>query len=580
MDFIQKLYPILTKRFSSFTYLNITQFLGALNDCIYKLLIVFFLIDIKGIENAYIILSLSGAVFVTPFLLFSSASGTLADRYSKRNIIVLTKVMELVAMTIGVIGFTYQNEFLAYSALFLMATQSALFSPSKYGIIPEIVKGERISSANGLMTSFTFLAMIIGTFLASFVTQMTDRNFILAALLCVIISLAGVITSFGIEYTQPSGSSKKLNPHFLREVFTSLKFASTEPSLLPVIFGSAFFMFLGSFIQLNLIPFAVHSLDMTDVGGGYLFLLTALGIGTGCMVAGKISGKAVELALVPLAAIGITVALFLLDYVSASLFGVMGCILVLGLLGGFYQIPLDSYIQVQTPSNRRGQIIAATNVLSFGGVLLSSALIYFNKAVLEIDPDKGFSIMGFFSAAVALFFLYQFFDYLSRFIAMIVSRFHFKTTTDGDENIPDGPVLYICNHKAWNETLLLLGAQRRPVRFFIEEEQDHTKWLKRLYHLLKVDVIPRDNSLERHATFLREVKLALEKEKSVCLFVASEDLQSQIHQMTSSNSLQSLLHVDHIPIIKVAINTSSKDCEKKMGRKFRVPAAISFSLAN
>ena len=579
MRYLQTLRSILNKEFSSFTYLNCTQFLGAMNDNIYKLLIVFFLIDLKGFENSHIILSLSGAVFVTPFLLFSSVSGMMADRFSKRNIIVLTKVLELIAMSIGVIAFTYQSEFLAYSALFLMATQSALFSPSKYGIIPELVKGEKISEANGLMTSFTFLAIIIGTFLASFVTQITGRNFILAALFCIVISLIGVLTSFGIEYTSPSGSSKKLNAHFLNEIYKSLQFASTEPSLLSAVFGTAFFMFLASFIQLNIIPFAVESLGLTDVEGGYLFLLTAVGIGSGCFIAGKISGKTAELALVPLAGMGITVGLFLLDYFSQNLIPVIFIILFLGILGGLYQIPLDSYIQIQAPKKKRGQVIAATNFVSFGGVLLSSGLIYFISGVLNLHPDKGFSFMGGVSAVVLLFFIYQFFDYISRFIAMILSRFHFTTRSNGDDNIPDGPVLYICTHKAWNDTLLILGAQRRRMRFFIEEEKDHTKWLKRMYHLLRVDTIPNSSSQQCEQEFLEEIQKTLEKEISVCLFISSSDFQERIDQIQGNQKMQSLLHVEQIPIIKVSIEKEDSKDGVKFSQKFRVPAEISFSQA-
>src|ERR1700722_15406441 len=145
------------RKFSSFTYLNITQFLGALNDNIYKLLIVYLFIQVEGIENSPTILAVTGAVFVMPFLLFSASSGSLADRYSKRNIIILTKVLELIIMILGAVAFYYESKIGSYAILFLMAAQSALFGPSKYGIIPEIVPTERISSANGMITSFTFL---------------------------------------------------------------------------------------------------------------------------------------------------------------------------------------------------------------------------------------------------------------------------------------------------------------------------------------------------------------------------------------------------------------------------------------
>ena len=199
----------LDRRPSSFTYLNVTQFLGALNDNIYKLLIVYFFIQLEGIENSHRILATTGAIFVLPFLLFSASSGTLADRFSKRNIIVLTKVFELVIMALGILAFVYESKLGSYCILFLLATQSAIFGPSKYGILPELVSSDKISKANGLMTSFTFLAIILGTFCASFLLDVSGRDFIIAAIFCAGIALAGVVTSFCIEYTLPSSSSKR-----------------------------------------------------------------------------------------------------------------------------------------------------------------------------------------------------------------------------------------------------------------------------------------------------------------------------------------------------------------------------------
>jgi acyl-[acyl-carrier-protein]-phospholipid O-acyltransferase/long-chain-fatty-acid--[acyl-carrier-protein] ligase len=570
----------LNKRFSSFTYLNITQFLGALNDNIYKLLVVYRLIDLQGIGESHKILATTGAIFVLPFLLFSAMSGTLADRFSKRNIIVLTKALELIVMACGVISFAYHSPLGLYATLFLLATQSALFGPSKYGILPEIVSTDRITRANGLMTSFTFLAIILGTFIASFITDVTGRNFILGSLLCTVLSLIGVITSIGIEYTPPSGSEKKVDARFLQEIYKTLKLARTVPSLLPAILGSAFFLFLGAFLQLNIIPFAVYSLSLTDVQGGYLFLLTALGIGTGSVIAGKISGKTVELGLVPVAAAGITVGLFLLDFFSGQLLPVIGLVTIIGVLGGIYEIPLDSYIQVAAPNTSRGQIVGATNFLSFIGVLLASAAIYMITEVFNLQADKGFTIMGFLSLGIFVTFSFQFFDYLTRFIGMILSRLHFRTTFAGLENIPDLPVIYVCKHTAWNDTLLLLGSQRRRMRFFIEEEQKHSKWMRRFYLFLRVVFIPPIEPLENNPNCLLAIRKTLEKGISVCIFVDNMDVLSEIEKLKQSELFLETLKDLNCPLIPVVIDKGQKYPRNRhfvcLLKKFRVPASISF----
>jgi acyl-[acyl-carrier-protein]-phospholipid O-acyltransferase/long-chain-fatty-acid--[acyl-carrier-protein] ligase len=568
------------KRFSSFTYLNVTQFLGALNDNIYKLLIVYFFIQMEGIEYSHQILASTGAVFVIPFLLFSALSGTLADRFSKRDIIVTTKILELVIMGLGVWAFAFHSKWGSYAILFLLATQSALFGPSKYGIVPELVATEKIPKANGLMTSFTFLAIILGTFLASFLIQITGRNFIISSIFCTFLALVGVATSFCIEHTPPSGSVKKSQFFFLQEIYDTLKTARQEVSLLPAILGSAYFLFIGAFMQLNIIPFAIQALHLSDIQGGYLFFLTALGIGTGAVIAGKISGRIVELALVPLGALGISICAFLLDIFATSFWAVVPLVTLLGVFGGMFEIPLDSYVQVASPKKVRGQMVAASNFLSFVGVLLASGLIYLNSEVFGIDAEKGFTLIGCLTLLVTLAFTFQFFDYLTRFVASILSKLHFRTVSAGKENIPDCPAIYVCTHTAWNDTLLLMGSQRRRMRFFIEKEQQHSPWMKRLYRLLRVVFIPPIEPLEKNSVCLEAIQNTLKKGISVCIFIESWDIYSEVEKLHQSTPFNQILEAANYPLIPVRIEKGLKQSRfhlfKRLLKKFRVPASIAF----
>lgn len=570
----------LVRKLSSFTYLNFTQFLVALIDNIYKFLIVYFLITVQGIENTHRIMAFTGATFVLPFLLFSATSGNLADTFSKRNVIVLAKLLEFVVMFTGLICFYYESVWGAYAILFLLATTSALFSPSKYGILPEIVETDRISKANGLMTSFTFLAIILGTFLASFILDYSNRNFILAAAGCSIISLVGLFTSFCIEYTPPSGSHKPFNPMFISEILASLGIASRDPSLIMAVLGSSFFLFLGAFVQLNIIPFAMESLHLTDIQGGYLFLLTAIGIGLGALIAGKISGKIVELGLVPVACFGISIGCYLLDLFSDHLLIVMPLLVIVGLFGGMYQIPLDSFVQVTSPHQSRGQIIAATNFLSFIGVLCASGLVYFNSEILGFTADKGFTIIASITLGLAAIITFQYFDYMTRFLAMVLSRIHFRTTFKGRDLIPTGPAIYVCYHQAWNETLILLGSQRRRIRFFIENEKTHSRWCLRLYRLLRVVSVPAPEPLENNALCLSAIRQTLDKGISVCIFVNNPDVHAEIEKLKHSYSFREILQGADYPMIPVEIEKGEKHNTprflKRLLNKFRIPAEITF----
>lgn len=568
------------RKFTSFTYLNFTQFLVALIDNIYKFLIVYFLISVQGLENTHRIMAFTGATFVLPFLLFSATSGTLADRFSKRNVIIFAKSFEFIVMCVGLVCFYYESVAGCYLILFLLATTSAIFGPSKYGILPELVGTDRISKANGLMTSFTFLAIILGTFLASFILDYSNRNFMLAAIGCACISLVGLLTSFCIEYTPPSGSKKQFKLFFAREIFNSLKIAWKDPFLLMAVLGSSFFMFLGAFVQLNIIPFAMQSLHLTDIQGGYLFLLTAIGIGTGALTAGRISGKIVELGLVPVAAVCIAICCYMIDLFSDHFYVVTPLLVSLGFFGGMYQIPLDSFIQVTSPNQSRGQIIAATNFLSFFGVLCASILVYMITEVFGFHADKGFTLVGSFTLGIAAIMTFQYFDYMTRFMSMVLSKLHFQSTVVGKEHLPDVPAIYVCYHQAWNETLILLGSQRRRIRFFIEDEKDHTKWLKRLYLLLRVVMIPAPETLQNDALCLSAIRKTLDKGISVCIFVNHPDIQSQIVKLKDSYSFKELLSDTEYPMIAVTIEKGEKNKQprffKRLLNRFRVPAEITF----
>ncbi len=557
------MFKSLIRRLSSFTYLNLTQFTGALNDNIFKLLIVFQFIDIEGIDQKYSILASTGALFVLPFLLFSTTSGTLADRFSKRNIIVYTKILEVFIMVLGVFAFYYKSKW------------------GSYGILPEIVSSDKIPKANGLMSSFTFLAIILGTFFASVLPDIVGRNFIVGAIFCVVVSIIGLLASFCIEYTPPAKSEKRFNISIFREISDTLKVARQHPSLLVTIFGSAFFLFLGAFVQLNLIPFAVEFMHLTDNQGGYLFLLMAFGIGAGSITAGKISGPIVELGLVPIACFCIAICCYLLDAMSSYFYAIPVLVTLAGFFGGIYQIPLDSYIQVTSPNNYRGQIVATTNFMSFLGVLCASALMYFVNEVLDYKADKGFAIVANVTLLVTAIIGYQFFDYASRFVAMLLSRLHFKTTLVGKQNIPDRPAVYVCMHTAWNDTLLILGNQRRRVRFFIKQEQTHSKWMIKLYRLLRVVMVPAIEPLEDNPMCLSVIRKTLSKGISVCIFVSQDGICKEIETLKHAYAFQQILQENQYPLIPVSIEKGEKNKDLKskfltrLLDKFRIPAVVS-----
>ena len=309
--------------------------------------------------------------------------------------------------------------------------------------------------------------------------------------------------------------------------------------------------------------------------------MTALGIGVGSFLAGKISGKSVELGLIPLAGFALAGGCFLLDSLSGHPIVVFSLIPLLGIAGGLFIVPLDSYIQIGSPPLIRGQVIAATNFLSFVGVLLASFCLFLFNNILGLKSDEAFEIVGMITLAFAFLLFYQFFDFLSRFIGMVLSRLHFRTTYIGLEKIPEEPAIYVCRHTDWNDTLLILGAQKRRVRFFIQEVQDHSALLKRLYYLLRIVHIPEIEPLENNRQCLETIRTTLKKGISVCIFVKQSDVEATIEQLKHSWAFQEILDELENPMIPVFIDKEAKETPThsffgKLLRKFHWPASIRF----
>jgi acyl-[acyl-carrier-protein]-phospholipid O-acyltransferase/long-chain-fatty-acid--[acyl-carrier-protein] ligase len=496
--------------------LNATQFLGALNDNLFKLLVIYLLIDLKGPAAANTILSIAGAIFVIPFLLFSSGAGVLADRISKRTIIVFTKILELVIMLFGLFAVIFQSEIGAYATLFFMSTQSAIFGPSKYGIIPELVDSRMVSKANGSLTSLTYLAIILGTFFGSFIAWVTNKNFTVEAICCVFIAIIGLFTSIGIGRTAPQNSPKKINPFFLYEIYQTLKVSWKVPHLIPAIFGSSFFLFVGAFTQLNIIPFAMQSLHLSDVGGGFLFLPTAVGIALGAVLAGQLSKDKVEPGISCITGFFIGIFFLTLYLFASSLTMTIISLTLLGIVGGAYLVPLDSFLQISSPDEMRGQVIAVGSFFSFVGVLLASGALYFFSEELGFSAASGFLFMGIITLIVnivmtgrlsSLFFPFFVKKILKRFRKLVVNS-----------PIPDTSTVVILQSNSWWDAILLFSCLPNlkilvPGAYFKQ-----FPWFNGFADAIQL-VPPQIDTRKTLAKLFEKAKKYQAKNNSVCLFL-------------------------------------------------------------
>jgi acyl-[acyl-carrier-protein]-phospholipid O-acyltransferase/long-chain-fatty-acid--[acyl-carrier-protein] ligase len=334
-----------------------------------------------------------------------------------------------------------------------------------------------------------------------------------------------LLTSLGIKKTAAQNSPKKITPFFLYEIYQTLKFGWTIPHLLPAMYGCSFFLFIGAFTQLNIIPFAMQSLGLTDVGGGYLFLATAVGIAIGAVLAGQLSKDRVEPGLSCLSGFLIVFFFFLLYFFSSSLIVTIFALGCLGIAGGAYLIPFDSYLQVNSPDIKRGQVIAAANFFSFIGVLMASFFLYFISEELGFSAASGFAFMGGLTLISNIFITGRLSAlFLPFFVRKILKRFRSLHLASP---IPDCSHIVILQSRSWWDAILLFSCMPKlkilvPAPYF-----RRFPWFNGFVDSFRI--VPRHPN--HHTTLLSllgETKRLQNQNCPTCLFIQPQEGSEEI----------------------------------------------------
>jgi len=502
---------------SSFVSLNVTQFLGALNDNLFKLLLIFFLIDRQGGASAGEVTALAGIVFVVPFLFFAPLAGMLADRLKKNRLIVGAKVLEVAVMVIGTAAFAFESAPGLYTALFLMALQSTLFGPAKYGIVPELVSRENLSRANGIIEAFTYLAIILGTTAATLIPLLTGR-YTLSGIICVVIATAGFAGSLGIRQAH-APETTTTRTRMTKEIGEAWQVVRHDRHLAMAIGGSSLFMLVGAFVQMNLIPLGIQSLGLSQEMSGILFLFAAFGIGGGALIAGKLSGRNIELGVVPLGAALLFASASALGALPLTVAFVAVAVLILGIGGGLFIVPLHSFIQFRSPEHHRGKVLAATNFLGWCGVLLAALLTHLVNETLALQAQQGFLGMALFLLLITMAAFAILPDFLLRFVALVLMRAVYRVRVHGADNVPvEGGALLVANHVSWIDALILLSTQQRRIRFLMERGIYETFFVRHLFRMMGVIPISSKDGRRELAASLQTARKTLDDGYLVCIF--------------------------------------------------------------
>lgn len=476
-----------------FAYFVAAQAFGAFNDNAFKTFVALSATATLPPAEATRLVGIAGALFIAPFLLFSTVAGWVADRYGKRDLIVGLKVIEVVLLAAAV-GCLHRLHALL-GILFLMGVHSAFFSPVKLAIVPELVEDRDLSRANGMVQMTTFVAIILGTAAAGWLADHPSR----AQVLLLASGVVGFIPSLFIAKT-PVADAKaplRLNPlPLLKEVHAQ------EPVWLATV-GASYFWFVAALLQMALVAAARGS------AAAHLQIVVALAIGVGSFLAGRVSRDQVELGLVPLGAFGIVVGAFM-PFSTASL-------VLLGMAAGFYVLPLQAFIQQRAPAETRGSVMAAVNFLSFAAVLAASGFYSLLK------PGIAFPVVGCMTAVVAGYLTWMLPDFLGRLLMLAPGNLLYRIRVEGLENVPaTGAALLVSNHVSFIDAFLIGLANRRLVRFLMFRAYYDLPVVGWFFKAMKcIPISDRDGAKALIKSF-QDAQQELKNGALVCIFAEGE----------------------------------------------------------
>ena len=496
-----------------------TQFLGAFNDNVCKIVVTFLVMAKVGAIGGA---TMAGAIFILPYLLFSGYAGHLADVCSKRSVLVWTKVLEIGAMACMIPALAIAATGTVaplLGVLFLMSVQSTFFSPAKYGIVPEMLPDAHLSRANGLLEMSTFVAIVIGSTIGGELFEVWRGDPWTTGSVLVAIAVAGTLTSLRIPRVPAAkpGQPAALNPW--SEIARGAARVWPDRTLRMTIVGVSFFWFLGALIQLAVLPLGQQELGVGEAASTRLFTALAIGIGAGSLAAGRLSGDKIELGLVPLGAFGMGAFSLIMVAAIPSYWLVASALVLIGFAGGCFAVPLNALLQQRPPAGEKGRVLATNNVANTFGILIASAVLYALGDRLQLPASAIIAIAGGFTLVATVYILAIVPDFFVRFVLWMLTHTVYRITIVGRPNIPTrGPALIIANHVSMIDGALVGACVQRFIRFLVygpHFRKPAINWLMTRMHAIPVTGGNKREVVEAIA----RARAELEAGHVVCIFV-------------------------------------------------------------
>lgn len=556
------------KRFLPFF---MTQFFGAFNDNVFKNALII-LIVFQGSQfidaNADLLINISAALFILPFFLFSATAGQWIDKYEKSRLIRVIKLIEVLIMLIAAFAFVQGHILVLIALLFLMGTQSAFFGPAKYSYIPQHLKPSELIEGNAWVQMGTFVAILIGTILGGvLITQEQGRVYIAVAV--VSFAVAGYLASRFIPLTPSLNDDLKINWNVFSETYHNIKFLRKNRTVFLSVLGISWFWFLGATYLVQLPNYTKTTLGGNEQVVILLLTLFTLGIGAGSLLCNWLSGKKIEIGLVPFGSIGLTLfgvdlyfsqpevlpvaTLGLKAFLEAGHFRLVVDVLFIGFFGGLYIVPLMALVQQRSEQAHMSRVIAGNNIINSLMMVLSAVL-----AIMVLS--SGYSIAQLFllvsvlNAIVAIYIYSLVPEFFMRFMVWLLIHSIYRVRARGLEKIPDeGPVVLVCNHVSYVDALIIAGCIRRPVRFVMYYKIYNLPVLNFIFRTAKT--IPIAGKYEDEALLNKafdEIDQALLDGDVVCIFPEGK-LTADGKMNTFRDGVEKIIARQPVPVIPMAL---------------------------
>jgi 1-acyl-sn-glycerol-3-phosphate acyltransferase len=578
------------------------QALGAFNDNVYRNVLLI-LITYHGASATTlppeILTNLAGGVFILPFLLFSGLSGQLADRFDKSRIMQTVKAVEILIMILAGTGLAALNLPLLFSALFLLGMHSTFFAPAKYGLLPQILSPTELVGGNALLEMGTFLAILLGTLLGGILAGGANTAIIVTTLIA--IAGAGFLMSLAMPRVPVADTALRIDWNPWRSTLSSIKAARESRTVFLSLLGNSWFWFYGALVLAQLPLFVKTVLNGTEHVVSIFLVVFSAGVGIGSLLCERLSGRKVEIGLVPFGSIGLTV--FALDLalgapahppaqaLDATRFlhqpgswRLLADLGLLGVFGGIFIVPLYALMQHRSRPEVVSRVISANNILN---ALFMVAAALFGAVALRsgLTIPQLFVAVAIMNAAVAIYIYTLVPEFLLRFLSWLLIHVVYRLRVEGSEKIPDkGPALLICNHVSFIDPIVISAACRRPVRFIMEAAIFRIPVLNTVFRGMKaIPVAPAKEDPETYERAFAVVAQELGDGQLVCIFPEGRlTADGEIREFRAG--LLRILKETPVPVIPLALSNLwgsmfsrfSKTTWKRLPRRYlaRIKLAV------